>query len=64
MLTHLNLSGNRLKQLGGIDKLWALKSLNISKNEFNNLNLLEPLQRLPDLTELQIHNNPWANVMI
>ena len=62
MLTHLDLSGNKLENINGVDKLWALKSLNLSKNNLCDLTVIESLVSLPDLIDLNIVNNSWKSV--
>ena len=50
-LTSLDLSGNRLGLIVGLENVGTLKKLNLS---YNNLTTLSGLQKLPNLIELKV----------
>jgi Leucine-rich repeat (LRR) protein len=60
-LVELNLSGNRLSALDGLDTLQALVSLDVSRNLIASVSEVAKLSRNKSLATLSLEGNPLAN---
>ncbi len=54
----LNLEGNQIKNVEGIERLYSLEKLDLSKNMIATLADVSGLANLPELMHLQLHGNP------
>ena len=57
----LDLRGNRLTSLKGIEQFTCLKELDISENRIQKCEELSRLRELPQLKRLYLGNNPFLN---
>ena len=57
-ITRLDLSNNRIRSLNGCSKLYSLLHLNASGNKINDLESVFPLNKLPNLENLNLQGNP------
>jgi hypothetical protein len=57
-LLHLNLSNNLISNLDGIEKLYALESVNLANNEIDDESEIRLLTRLPCLESIELKGNP------
>jgi len=58
-VTKLNLGGNKLTDVKGLEKLTQLKELYLAKNQLTNV---KGLEKLWQLTRLHIHSNQLTSV--
>jgi len=58
-ITCLNLAGNALMDVQGIDKLYGLEVLDLSDNQIADFSCLVGLGKLPSLRELSVQGNPF-----
>ena len=61
-LLKLNLAGNHISNLDGIEKLYALESLDLSDNYIDEEDEIGLLTRLPCLESIYLEGNPLAEV--
>ena len=59
-ITCINLSHNQLQSIVGLEKLWSLRSLDISHNFIESIEEVFLLKDLPDLEDLKIAGNPFC----
>ncbi len=57
----LNLRGNRIKNVEGIDHMYSLEKLDLGKNMISSLADVSGLANLPELMELELNGNPLEN---
>ena len=60
-LTELNLSGNRISALDGLESLQALVTLDMSHNLVSSISEVAKLAKNKSLTVLILEGNPLAN---
>jgi len=58
-ITSLNLAGNTLVDVQGIDKLYGLEVLDLSDNQIADVSCLAGLGKLPSLQQLSVQGNPF-----
>mmetsp|Transcript_16309 Transcript_16309/g.24464 ORF Transcript_16309/g.24464 Transcript_16309/m.24464 type:complete len:523 (-) Transcript_16309:507-2075(-) len=57
-IQELNLNGNRIKNVKGIERLYSLEKLGLSHNSISTLADVSGLAKLPELMSLQLKGNP------
>jgi hypothetical protein len=65
MLGNINtlvLTGNLLKNVSGLEKLYSLETLYLDHNEFGDLADIAGLGKLPDLMALFVNDNPFIEM--
>ena len=59
-ITVLNLRSNRLTSLVGIERLFSLEKIDLRDNKLTDPTELARLTRIPDLTDVYVHKNPFV----
>ncbi|SPO01124.1 related to Leucine Rich Repeat domain protein [Cephalotrichum gorgonifer] len=59
-ITALNLRGNRLQSLAGIEKLYPLERLDLRENRITDPTELARLTGIPDIREIWVDGNPFT----
>ncbi|KAI8375139.1 hypothetical protein BD560DRAFT_349893 [Blakeslea trispora] len=61
-IQELDLRGNRLTVLAGLDRLWALERLDVRDNRINDAAEIGRLAALPNIRDIWIEGNPFTQL--
>ncbi|KAL0572521.1 hypothetical protein ABG067_009263, partial [Albugo candida] len=59
-IQELDLRGNRLTVLAGLDRLWALERLDVRDNRIDDLTEIGRLTSLPNIADIWVEGNPFT----
>jgi hypothetical protein len=59
-ITTINLRGNRLTSLAGVEKLLSLERLDVRENKLTDPTELARLTGIPNMQEVYVHRNPFV----
>ncbi|CEP15605.1 hypothetical protein [Parasitella parasitica] len=61
-IQELDLRGNRLKMLAGLDRLWALERLDVRDNRIEEAAEVGRLTALPNISDIWVQGNPFTSL--
>lgn len=63
-IQELDLRGNRLTVLAGLDRLWALERLDVRDNRIDDAAEIGRLTALPNISDIWVEGNPFTKLQV